>query len=41
VTREEILDTVWDGQMVEESNLTVQISALRKVLQEQKPRRDF
>jgi DNA-binding winged helix-turn-helix (wHTH) protein/Tol biopolymer transport system component len=36
VTREEILDTVWEGQTVEEANLTVQISALRKILREQK-----
>lgn len=36
VTRDEILATVWDGQVVEEANLTVQISALRKILNEQK-----
>jgi Tol biopolymer transport system component/DNA-binding winged helix-turn-helix (wHTH) protein len=36
VSRDEILDAVWNGQFVEESNLTVQISALRKILQEQK-----
>jgi TolB-like protein/DNA-binding winged helix-turn-helix (wHTH) protein len=36
VSRDEILETVWDGQFVEESNLTVQISALRKILHDQK-----
>ncbi len=36
VTKDEILDTVWDGQFVEESNLVVQISALRKALGEPK-----
>ena len=36
VSREEILETVWDGQFIEESNLTVQISALRKILQDPK-----
>jgi Tol biopolymer transport system component/DNA-binding winged helix-turn-helix (wHTH) protein len=36
VSRDEIFDAVWNGQFVEESNLTVQISALRKILQEQK-----
>jgi DNA-binding winged helix-turn-helix (wHTH) protein/tetratricopeptide (TPR) repeat protein len=32
VTREEIMDAVWPGVAVEESNLTVQISALRRAL---------
>lgn len=32
VTREEIITTVWPGLVVEENNLTVQVSALRKVL---------
>jgi DNA-binding winged helix-turn-helix (wHTH) protein/TolB-like protein/Tfp pilus assembly protein PilF len=36
VSKDEIIDEVWDGQFVEESNLTVQISALRKVLGETK-----
>ncbi len=36
VSKDEILDTVWEGQFVEESNLVVQISALRKALGEPK-----
>lgn len=32
VSKEELLTTVWAGRMVEESNLTVQIATLRKVL---------
>jgi len=32
VTKQELLDEVWAGLMVEESNLTVQIAGLRKVL---------
>ena len=32
VSKEELLDRVWPGVEVEENNLTVQISALRKVL---------
>ena len=32
VSKEELLDAVWPGLVVEENNLTVQISALRKVL---------
>jgi DNA-binding winged helix-turn-helix (wHTH) protein/TolB-like protein/Flp pilus assembly protein TadD len=36
LTKDEILETVWAGQSVEESNLSVQISALRKVLGEKK-----
>ncbi len=31
VTKLELLNTVWDGQFVEENNLTVHISALRKI----------
>jgi hypothetical protein len=31
-TKDELLDAVWPGLVVEESNLTVQISALRKIL---------
>lgn len=34
VTKEEIMDAVWENQFVEESNLKVQMSALRKVLGE-------
>jgi DNA-binding winged helix-turn-helix (wHTH) protein len=36
VTKDEILDGVWDGQFVEEANLTVQMSTLRKALGEKK-----
>ncbi len=32
VSRKQILDAVWPGAVVEESNLTVQIAALRRVL---------
>ena len=32
LTREEVIDNVWPGAVVEESNLTVQISALRRAL---------
>lgn len=32
LTKEELLEAVWPGQAVEESNLTVQIAALRRVL---------
>ncbi|MBK9163721.1 MAG: PD40 domain-containing protein [Acidobacteria bacterium] len=32
LTKSEILDGVWPGQFVEENNLSVQISALRKIL---------
>lgn len=32
VSKAELLDTVWEGLMVEESNLSVQISTLRKAL---------
>ena len=32
ITKRELVDKVWAGQMVEESNLTVQISALRRIL---------
>jgi DNA-binding winged helix-turn-helix (wHTH) protein/TolB-like protein/Flp pilus assembly protein TadD len=32
VTKDEILDTVWKDQFVEESNLTVQVSAIRRAL---------
>ncbi len=36
ITKNEILDAVWENQFVEEANLKVQISALRKVLGENK-----
>lgn len=36
VSKEEILNTVWEGNFVEESNLVVQISNLRKTLGETK-----
>ncbi len=32
VSKNELLDLVWPGQVVEENNLTVQVSALRKAL---------
>ncbi|HUR97893.1 MAG TPA: transcriptional regulator, partial [Pyrinomonadaceae bacterium] len=34
VSKDEILESVWPGQFVEESNLSVQVSALRKALGE-------
>jgi eukaryotic-like serine/threonine-protein kinase len=36
ISKDEILKTVWAGQFVEEANLSVQISALRKALGEKK-----
>lgn len=36
LTKDEILEKVWAGQFVEENNLTVQMSALRKALCESK-----
>jgi Tol biopolymer transport system component/DNA-binding winged helix-turn-helix (wHTH) protein len=36
VSRDEILEKVWEGQFVEDTNLSVQISALRKALGEKK-----
>jgi predicted ATPase/DNA-binding winged helix-turn-helix (wHTH) protein len=41
LTKDEILDKVWEGQFVEENNLTVQISALRKILGEKKDEHQF
>ena len=41
VTKDEILDAVWEHQFVEESNLKVQISALRKALGERKDEHRF
>lgn len=35
VTKDELLDSVWKDQFVEESNLTVQVSAIRKALADQ------
>ena len=32
VTKDELLDLVWSGSVVEENNLPVQVSALRKIL---------
>lgn len=39
--REELLERVWNGQFVEEGNLTVQISALRKIFGERKNEHRF
>jgi TolB-like protein len=39
VTKDEILGTVWNGNFVEESNLPVHISKLRRLLDESKDRR--
>ena len=36
VTKDEILEAVWAGRFVEEANLSVQVSALRKALGEKK-----
>lgn len=36
VSKNELLNTVWEGQFVEEGNLAVQISALRKIFGERK-----
>lgn len=36
LSKDELLEKVWAGQFVEENNLTVQISALRKILGERK-----
>lgn len=36
LSKDEILEAVWEGQIVEEANLSVQISTLRKVLEEKK-----
>jgi DNA-binding winged helix-turn-helix (wHTH) protein len=41
VSKDEILTAVWDGQFVEEANLAVQISTLRKALDEKKDARRF
>src|SRR5690606_9424712 len=36
LTKNELLETVWENQFVEENNLTVHIAALRKALGEKK-----
>ena len=36
LSKEELLETVWEGSFVEENNLSVQISALRKIFGEKK-----
>jgi DNA-binding winged helix-turn-helix (wHTH) protein/Tol biopolymer transport system component len=41
LSKDELLEKVWPGQIVEENNLTVQISALRKVLGERKQEHRF
>jgi DNA-binding winged helix-turn-helix (wHTH) protein len=41
VPKEEIIATVWPGTVVEDSNLTVQISALRRSLDEQRAERSY
>lgn len=41
VTKEELLDKVWANQFVEENNLTVHISALRKIFGERKGEHQF
>ena len=41
LSKDELLDKVWEGQFVEENNLTVQISALRKIFGESKNENKF
>lgn len=41
LSKQDLLDTVWPEQIVEENNLTVQISALRKALGEKKGVKNF
>ena len=41
IAREELMELVWRDQFVEEANLTVQISALRKTLGEKKEEHRF
>src|SRR5437762_2796197 len=41
VSKEEIIATVWPGTVVEDSNLTVQMSALRRSLDEQPAERSY
>jgi TolB-like protein len=40
VTKDEILATVWPGMAVEEANLTVQISTLRRILDRERRQRE-
>ena len=39
--REELIDKVWENQFVEENNLSVQISTLRKIFGEKKDEHRF
>ena len=41
LSKDKLLDKVWAGQFVEENNLSVQISALRKIFGEQKGENHF
>lgn len=41
VTKEDLLESVWPGQFVEEGNLAVQVSALRKIFGERKDEHRF
>ena len=41
VTRDEIMNVVWSGVVVESSNLPVQIAALRRVLDDGRPERSY
>jgi DNA-binding winged helix-turn-helix (wHTH) protein len=41
MTKNELLNTIWEGQFVEESNLAVQVSTLRKILGEKKDEHHF
>src|SRR5688572_30765503 len=41
VTKDVLMERVWPGQFVEENNLSVQISALRKVFGEKKGENRF
>lgn len=41
LTKDELMDRVWPGQFVEENNLTVQMSALRKALGDAKGKQEL
>ncbi len=41
LSKDELLEKVWEGQFVEENNLSVQISALRKIFGEKKDEHKF
>ncbi|PYT00029.1 MAG: hypothetical protein DMF63_08650 [Acidobacteria bacterium] len=41
ISKDELLERIWPGQFVEENNLTVQISAIRKVFGERKGEQKF